>query len=146
MRFVRLAVFQVVVVLMGCQGPQYTSFAPVNARLEPVPGGGAQYFLLINTSGRELHNVSLSAYLWDEHTESLISRQQPCRRYEGSGSSWPAGKAQRFRPLGMHVEDPITQPVTRAEVVGHCDEGYFRQAWVGTESGQLQPVGCPQPK
>ncbi len=134
-----------VLALLGCQGPQYTSFAPVTAELLPIPGGGAKYFVMLNTSGRTLHNFNASAYLWDERSESPISRQRPFKRYFGSGPAWPSGEMASFGGWAKHA-DPIIESVTKVEVVGRCDEGYFRQAWVATGSGQLQPVGNPQPK
>jgi len=47
----------------------------------------------------------------------------------------------RFRPVDKEIQDPLVQPVTRVLVVGHCDQGRFRQEWMNTESGELRPVG-----
>src|SRR2546425_993922 len=76
----------------GCQTFKYTSFTPLDARLEPGLGGGALYFVLVNTSGRPLHNYSFSAYLWNEHDQRARLRKRPVRRYLGSGSELGAGK------------------------------------------------------
>ena len=47
----------------------------------------------------------------------------------------------RFRPFDKEIQDPIVELITRIQVVGHCDEGHFRQEWINTESGELRPVG-----
>jgi len=47
----------------------------------------------------------------------------------------------RFKPYDMEIQDPIVELITRVQVVGHCDEGHFRQEWMNTESGGLRPVG-----
>jgi hypothetical protein len=142
MKLLRLVLWPLLLGLTGCQTTQYTDFAPLDARLEPVPGGGAKYFLLINTSGKTLHNVSFSAYLWDETSPNVLTGRQPFLHGSVSHPEWPPGRAQRFRPRDMGIEGPITRPVTKVEVVGHCDEGYFRQLWLGTSSDQLQPSGA----
>src|SRR5260370_1736731 len=100
-----------VLALLGCQGPQYTSFAPVTAELLPIPGGGAKYFVMLNTSGRTLHNFNASAYLWDERSESPISRQRPFKRYFGSGPACPSRQIASFRGWAKHT-NPIIEPAT----------------------------------
>ena len=127
--------------LAGCLAPEYTSFAPLDARIEPVPSGGARYFIVVNTSGRELHNVSCSAYMWNDCAPNPIRRASPIYKFEGSLLEWEPGSAMRFRPLDMGIETPIVEHVSRVEIVGHCDEGHFRQRWQDTKSGQLRPVG-----
>ena len=46
----------------------------------------------------------------------------------------------RFKPFYKEIQDPIVEPITRVQVVGHCDEGHFRQEWMNTGSGELRPV------
>ena len=115
--------------LAGCQtATQQTSFAPIEPRLESIPGGGAQYFVLVNTSGKDLHNVSFSAYLYNEDEQNPVKRGKWVYEFQGSGATWGLGIAKRFRDRRMRGEQlPITKPVTKVEVVGHCDEGHFRQ-------------------
>src|SRR5216683_3149513 len=96
-----------VLVLVGCQSPQYTSFTPLEARLEAVPGGGALYFVLVNTSGQDLHNCTYSAYIWSDENPNPIYRGRPAKRYTGSRQKWEAGKAVRFRSFDRAIEDPI---------------------------------------
>jgi hypothetical protein len=127
---------------VGCQSPKPTPFAPLSARLEPVPGSAAQYFVLTNTSGQELHNFRYSAYLYSELLRRHpFVRSVPIRQFVASGSSLRAGQVMRFRPVDMEIQDPVVQPITRVQVVGHCDEGHFRQEWMNTESGELRLVG-----
>jgi hypothetical protein len=133
-------VFAQALLLMGCQTSQYTSFAPLDAKLEPVPNGGARYFVLVNTTGQDLHNFSFSAYLWNDDDWNPIRQQRPVKHYTASGARLEAGKAVRFQSWGMGIEDPILVPVSRVEVVGQCDEGHIRQAWQNNESGQLRPL------
>jgi len=119
-----------------------TSFAPFSARLEPVPRSGVQYLVLVNSSGRELHNYSFSAYLYSELLRrNPLVRNVPFRQYAGSGATLPSGQVMRFKPIDKDIEDPIVPAVTRVQVVGHCDEGHFRQQWVNTDSGELRPIG-----
>jgi hypothetical protein len=127
--------------LTGCQGLQPTSFAPFDARLEPVPGGGAKYLVLVNTSDQDLHNWSASTYLWNEHQASPVAAANVYCSIQGSGRLWKAGTAERVVQRGRGVELPINDAVTKVQLVGHCDEGAFRQVWTGTESGELRPVG-----
>src|ERR1035437_10719530 len=47
--------------LTGCESLQDTSFAPLDARLEPIPGGGAQHFVVVNTSRSEEHTSELQS-------------------------------------------------------------------------------------
>jgi len=47
----------------------------------------------------------------------------------------------RFRPVDKEIQDPLIQPITRVLIVGHCDEGHFRQEWTTTGSGELRAVG-----
>lgn len=50
--------------LTGCESLQDTSFAPLGAKLEPIPGGGAHYFVAVNTSGQTLHNIHFEVVIW----------------------------------------------------------------------------------
>jgi hypothetical protein len=133
-------VFSLVITVTGCKTPVYTSFAPFDARLEPIPDSVARYIIFLNTGGRALHNYSFSAYLWDDETLNRFRREKPIKRYMGSGVSLLPGQSIRFHPLGFGIEDPIRQPMTRVELTGHCDEGDFRQSWRNTPSGQLQSI------
>src|SRR5438477_1606346 len=84
----------------GCQTSKYTSFAPFSARLEHVPGGGAERFVLMNTSGLELHNYHYTAYVWtDSHLRHPIDRQMPISSFRDSGSKLVADKPIRFKPV-----------------------------------------------
>jgi hypothetical protein len=38
------------------------------------------------------------------------------------------------------MEEPISEAVSGVEIVGHCDEGRFRESWVNTGNDLLQPV------
>ena len=127
--------------LTGCQGLKPTSFAPFEARLEPVPGGGVKYLVLVNDGSQDLHNWSISAYLWNEHQSNPVVAGNPHCYVQGSGSLWKAGTAQRIVQRGKGVELPLNAAVTKVQLVGQCDEGSFRQVWTGTESGELRRVG-----
>jgi hypothetical protein len=136
--------------LTGCESLQDTSFAPLGARLEPIPGGGAQSFVMVNTSGQTLHHFRFRAYMWDDHTitytpddNSPFPKLLPAMTYTfmGSGSQWEPGQGQRFRDRDLGGEIKILKPVSRVQIVGSCDEGHFREDWQITGSGQLQPMG-----
>jgi hypothetical protein len=137
-------------VLTGCKSLQDTSFAPLDARLEPIPGGGAQGFVVINTSGQVLHNYRFSAYMWDDRAitytadnNSSLPKRLPAMTYTfmGSGFEWEPGRKQRFRDRDLGSEIKILLPVSRVQIVGGCDEGRFREDWQITGSGQLQLMG-----
>jgi hypothetical protein len=136
--------------LTGCKSLQNTSFAPLDARLEPIPGGGAQGFVVINTSGQVLHNYRFRAYMWDDRAitytagnNSSLPSRLPAMTYTfmGSGFEWDPGRMQRFRDRDLGSEIKILLPVSRVQIVGSCDEGRFREDWQITGSGQLQPMG-----
>ncbi len=142
MNFVSCLTLPLILATVGCQSPQPTPFAPLSARLEPIPGSAAQYFVLANTSGQELHNFHYSAYLYNALLRRPPSvRRLPIRQFVGSGSSLRAGQVMRFKPFDMEIQDSIVELITRVQVVGHCDEGRFRQEWINTESGELRPAG-----
>jgi len=130
-----------VLALTGCQGLKPTSFAPFDARLEPAPGGGARYLVLVNTSDKDLHNYSFSVYAWDERGANPIAAGTPFGSGQGSGRLWKSGEAGRFNERGKGIEAPLDHAITKVQLVGHCDEGAFRQVWTGTESGELRRVG-----
>ena len=124
--------------LTGCEATRYTTFAPFDARLEPIPGGGAQYLVLVNRGEIDIHNFSGSVYIWlyrDPNVTRLDTRA-------GSiyGHELKAGESLRFHYPTLKGEASILVPVSKVELVGHCEEGYFRQAWVITESGQLRNI------
>jgi hypothetical protein len=125
-------------VLAGCQSTKYTEFKPVNAWLEPAGNGAVRHLVLVNASGQDLHNVTLSAYLWGRNF-GANSMNVPYGTH-GSYANWAAGEESRAHMLGMGVEVSLSEGVAKLEVVGHCDEGYFRQGWTATESGFLQPL------
>jgi hypothetical protein len=136
--------------LTGCETLQDTSFAPIDARLEPIPGGGAQYFVMVNTSGQTLHNVRFRAYMWDDRAITYTAgnnfafpQRLPAMTYTfmGSGSEWNPGQMQRFRDRDLGSEIKILKPVFRVQIVGNCDEGRFREDWRITGAGQLQRIG-----
>jgi hypothetical protein len=124
---------------VGCQSTKPTAFAPFDARLERVSGGGAQHFVLVNASGREFHNLKFSAYMWDAFAPALY-RHNPVVSCSGSGKKLGAGETLRFHKLGETGEVPILISITHVELIGHCDEGRFHQFWRKTYSGQLEPV------
>ncbi len=128
------------IVAFGCATSKSADFAPFDARFEAVPGGGAQHLVLINTSGRHLHNFRFAAHVWNEHSRYWLRQHRPFRNYQGSGPELPIGKTIRFRLVGLGVEDSLVEPVTRLEVVGHCDEGKFHQVWTVTEVDHLQSL------
>ena len=121
----------------GCATRTDSTFSPIELRLEPT-SGGAQFLVLRNNSGQELRNYELSVHLWSEHSLRLRWRESPFERCDASGASWPPGKALRFRAFRKGMENPITEPISRVEVVGHCDMGRFHQVWLGDDSGQLR--------
>jgi hypothetical protein len=130
------------VAITGCQGLKPTSFSPFDARLEPVPGGGTKYLVLVNVSNQDLHNWSFSAYLWNERQSNPIVAGNPHCYAQGSGRLWKAGTGVRIRQQGTGVELPINKAVTKVQLVGHCDEGAFRQVWAGAESDVLRRLGA----
>ena len=135
-------------IMTGCESLKDTSFAPLEARLEPISGGGAQHFVLINTSGQKLHNFRFGAYMWDDHAlaftgndpfSSLPNRLPAITyRFMGSGPQWEPGQVQRFKDRDLGGEIKILKPVSRLQIVGSCDEGRFREDWQVTGPGQLQ--------
>jgi hypothetical protein len=138
MKRVRGAVLIVGLALVGCQATKPTSFAPFEARLELVHGG-ARHFVLVNTSGGELHNYSFTAYMYDGYAHRLF-RQHPAKMFEDSGHTIKADETLRFHGLGETGES-IVLAVSSVELFGHCDEGRFHQFWRKADSGQLEPLG-----
>ncbi len=136
-----LAMLALVVTMTGCQSVKPTAFRPLEAKLEPVSGGVADYFVLVNASGHELRNYHLSAYLWTDRDRNALRQNQPFRHCFASGASWAAGGVLHFRVWEQFVQAPVIVPLSKIEVVGHCDEGSFCQFWKATESGQLVAAG-----
>ena len=126
-----------VLLLAGCATPR-TSFAPLTLRLEPSPSGGIRYLVAVNTSGKDLHNVSGSIYICDNRNRWLEKRYTD--RVIISVPLWEAGTAMRAREFARTREARITEMISEVEIVGHCDEGYFRETWVNTDEDQLQLV------
>lgn len=136
--------------LAGCQSPQATAFAPIQARLDRVDGGGQMYFVVVNTSGQTLHNYHLRAYLWyDEqltyvgYLSSSLPQRQPAMTYScvASGPEWKAGEVLHFQLNPASAEVRIVYPVSRVQIAGGCDEGNFREYWQVNKAGRLQSAG-----
>ncbi len=137
--------------LTGCESLQDTSFAPLDAKLEPIPGGGAQYFVVVNASRQTLHNFRFSVDMWDDHAITFIGNDPTTipihlpamtYRFTSSGSELKPGEVVHFRKdQGMGAEGPVLNPASRVQIAGSCDEGRFREDWQVNGSGQLQPIG-----
>jgi len=140
MKLVQALAFTFLLVATGCQSPSYTSFAPLDARLEPIPTKNSRYLVVINSSGMMLHNLTFSSYLWTDEGRHRQHGERMLGRGMGSLAELPPGQAIRFHEHGKSIELAMAHPVSKVEVFGHCDEGNFRQAWVKTESGELRRV------
>ena len=137
--------------LTGCQSLQYTTFAPVEARLESIPGGGAQHLVVVNTSGRVLNNCRFRAYMWDDRAPTYVASPNAnfpkylpkmTYTYIASESRWETNGTIRFKDFNLRgMEGIVLFPVSRLQIVGRCDEGRFREDWQTGPSGQLQLVG-----
>jgi hypothetical protein len=92
----------------------------------------------VNTSGKDLHNVSGSVYLWS-HWNWLLEKNYTGRMVL-SVPRWEAGEAMRAYEFADPREARLTEKISGVEVVGHCDEGHFRESWVNTDNDQLQLV------
>jgi hypothetical protein len=123
--------------LTGCVAPHYTAFAPLTPRLEPTPYGGTRYLVCVNTGGKDLHNVSGSVYIWNTRIQRFPQRKYTHRMYF-SCPKWGPAQVMRARHFATPMEEPISEPVSAVEIIGQCDEGYFRELWVNTENDQLQ--------
>lgn len=125
--------------LPGCQGPKATSFAPLDFRLEPIPGGGARHPVVVNVSGRELTNYKFSGRVWNYHNRNRLSYSMPIADFNASGQLWRPGDTvrfeKRFRPGSEAV---VTDELTTVMIVGRCDQGSFRQTWESTPDGNLR--------
>jgi len=145
--FAGLSGFFGLLMVTGCESLQDTAFVPLTAKLEPVPRGGAQYLVAINSSGRTLHHVHFRAYLWDDQhlfytggNQPFTPRRLPAMTYSaiGSGDKWEPDEAMRFQNWNLPMQNPLLTPITRVQIVGSCDEGRFRETWRITPSGQLE--------
>jgi hypothetical protein len=126
----------------GCQSGRVRGFTPLETQLDPVPGGGARYLVVVNTSGKELHHCRFAAYLYNGHDPDPLQHLQHFARCAGHRDFWPPGDEARFHMRGTTLEFPIVDPVTRVDVIGHCDEGTIRQSWRITESeNEVRPPG-----
>ena len=132
----------------GCESLQDTAFAPVKAELEPVTGG-AQHFVVINSSTQTLHNFRFRAYMWNDHNVfytggdmPLTPRHRPAMTYTftSSGTKWEPGEMRRFRDWKQPDEIFILKSVSRVQIVGSCDEGQFREDWQVNGTGQLERI------
>ena len=133
--------------LTGCESLQDTTFAPAEVRLELVPAGGAQHFVVVNASGQTLHHYWFRAYVWDDQAifytgglQANTPRRVRALTYTGTGSGpqWEPGKVLRFKDWNLPSEGSIVKPVSRVQIVGSCDEGPFRENWQINASGQLE--------
>jgi hypothetical protein len=124
--------------LLGCQTYQPTAFAPLDARLEPTPFGGARYFVLVNTSCKDLHNVSRSVYVWNN--QNVLLERRYTRRLYLNRELLSSGAVVRTHGFANPTEEPLVEPITGVEVVGHCDEGSFRESWINNGSEELRPA------
>jgi hypothetical protein len=137
--------------LTGCQGLQPTSFAPIEPRLETIPGGGAQRLVAVNTSGQALHHYRFRGYLWNDQAVFYsagqapnVPRRMPAMTYScvGSGERWETNRVIRFMEFNIRdKEGTIFFPVSRVQIMGRCNEGTFREYWEINPSGQLQLAG-----
>lgn len=128
-----------VLTFTGCRSLEPTAFAPFEARLDPVPGGGAYRFVLVNTSGKELHNLWFTAESWDNHDHWLDLPSNKNYRWWGKHDRLGPGKELRFKDFFMGIEGGVVKPISRVVLMGHCDEGKFTQSWRNTGDGHLQP-------
>jgi hypothetical protein len=141
--------------LTGCQSLESTSFAPITARLETIPGGGAQHLVVVNTSGQVLHHYWFRAYMWDDnalvygvghHPDIPRRMSEMTCSFIGSGEQWEPNEVIRFKDFRVQdKEGTIYFPVSRVQIVGRCDEGRFRENLAITPSGQLQLEGAASP-
>jgi hypothetical protein len=132
----RLYVFSLLLAFVfgGCQSLQYTSFAPLTVTLEPVPDSPARYLVATNSSGKDLHNVVCTVYVWSKWDQPVMLGQ---RVYAGqprvigtamvSVDLWGAGETYRFSRSPKEIQWAILERVTKIEVAGKCSEGTFRQ-------------------
>jgi hypothetical protein len=138
-------------IFAGCESLQDTSFAPLEAKLESIPNGGAQYFVVVNSSGEALHNLKFWVDIWYNQAMTSIGNDPdtiPTRLPEmtyscrGSVPDLESGQEVRFRRnFGMGAEGSVLYPVSRVQIAGNCDEGHFREDWQINSSGQLRPLG-----
>src|SRR5437868_6096318 len=92
----------------ACHTPKASAFAPLSARLEPAPGGAAQYFVLTNSSGQELHNFRCSVYAYSELLRRHpFVRRVPIRQFIVSDCRIKIGQVMRFRPHDKLIQDSI---------------------------------------
>ena len=139
--------------LTGCNTLQDTQFSPIDARLEPIQAGGAQHFVLVNSSSQELHHYHFRVCLWGKSTLEYVGNSTtslparvPERTYtcDGYGDKWQPGQVLHFRDRDLGSEGRVLRPVSRVQIVGSCDEGVFREDWQINSFGQLQQVGRTQ--
>jgi len=135
------------IVLTGCKSLETTSFAPLDAKLEPADNGGAEYIVVINTSGQTLHNYRFSGqiqeghafiYLGNDPVSNLPSRLSTTTYvFMSSGAELKPGQEIRFRRnFGFGPEGSILYPVSQVQIGGECDEGRFRESWQVVASSQ----------
>ena len=140
----------------GCQTFEDTQFAPLEPRLGRFKGGGMQYIVLVNTSGKELNNVSIHANMWGENdlveTRStfggtgLPDRDTPHPFYLvwGSDSKISPGEVIHFRDRYLGGESIFIRLVYKVQIIGKCDEGRFRETWVIGNTNQFRLADAPR--
>jgi hypothetical protein len=76
--------------------------------------------------------------MWND--KNLRMRRNHTRRFYSFGADLGPGELVRFHEFARTIETPITERISFVEIVGHCDGGYFRQAWLNDDLDQLQPL------
>jgi hypothetical protein len=146
------AIFLVLADFTGCKSLQDTSFAPLYCELEPIPGGGAQYIVIINTSKQTLHHIRFLGNVWYDHYPTILSSSQslipvslPALTFSFNGfiGQWEPDHVERIKNdlSPISAESSMLYPVSRVQIAGKCDEGPFREDWQINGAGQLQPMG-----
>jgi len=147
-----LGIFWGLAGLTGCKSLQDTTFAPLDCKLERIPGESAQYVVVINTSGQTLHHIHFWGDMWYANAVTYIGNDPdsipvrlPAMSYSlrGTDVQLEPGQVARFkRDLSPNsAECSIVYPVSRVQIAGSCDEGRFREDWQINGAGQLQPIG-----
>ena len=132
--------------MVGCKSPQFTSSAPFEANLEREANQGSHYLRLTNVSGHDLHNYTLSVYAWNVYMDHPMYRHEPFLKAFGDDSVLKSGEKLRITSFGESLEEGVDQSITRVEGVGHCNEGKFRQGWIVDHCWKVHPIEAkPEP-
>ncbi|MBI5386457.1 MAG: hypothetical protein HZA90_17435 [Verrucomicrobia bacterium] len=108
----------VLAVLAGCASPS-TSLQPFTVRFDTKTG--AMHCLIVNESQTTLRHVRYSLHITDD-TGRVSQAYGQCEQ-------WLPGQFSVVTRLGGGTPLPFLRPPTQVEVVGHCDEGKFRQTF-----------------